>query len=47
MREEATLLEVGEQSYHIRFKNRKEYGSNNLQTMWVHPAVITDVIKRV
>lgn len=44
MREEATVLECGDTSFRVQFRDRKEYSTNAPMERWVHQAIITDVL---
>lgn len=46
IRHEATVIAIGQLSYKVRFTDRKKFGTNEPEELWVHPAVITDVIRR-
>jgi len=43
IREEAKVIEVGDTSVKVLFPERGLYGKD--VEMWIHPALITDVIK--
>ena len=45
IREEATVLEVADTSFHIEFKDKVVYGTNEPRRVWVHQALITDVLE--
>ncbi len=46
IRKEATVIQVGETSYKISFNNYKMYGEDKPYEIWIHPRLITDVIKK-
>ena len=41
---EATVIEVADTAYHIRFKDKKEYGTYYSKEVWAHRFAITDVL---
>lgn len=43
-RHEATVIEVADTAYKVRFAHRKEYGTDMQQEVWAHKFVITDVL---
>lgn len=49
VREEAVVEEKGDTSYKVRFVNFKPYngGDRGSYVMWIHPALITDVLGEV
>jgi len=45
IRHEAVVIAVGQQSYKVRFTDRKDIITGEPTVMWIHPAVVTDVIR--
>lgn len=46
VRLEAVVLKVGQNSFKIQFQTEKEFRTSKLKEEWIHPALITDVIKQ-
>lgn len=46
IRHEAVVLAVAQQSIKIRFTDRKDIITGEPVVMWVHPAVVTDIIRQ-
>ena len=46
VRLEATVLEKAETCCKVRFSDRKNYNTNQLEEMWIHPSVITDTVAK-
>jgi len=44
VRYEAVVIALGQQSYKVRFTDRKDIITGEPTVMWIHPAVVTDVI---
>ena len=43
-RHEVVILEVADTAYRVRFKDEKEFQSDELKEMWVHRFAVTDVL---
>jgi len=44
-RKEAVVLAVGGNSYKLQFVNEKDIITQKPKVMWIHPALVTDVIR--
>lgn len=46
VRKEAVVIETADTSYHLRFKDEVDYKTKMPLEIWVHQALITDVLER-
>jgi hypothetical protein len=47
IRYSGTCLAVGQNSYYVEFHDRMNFDTRKPERKWVHPAVVTDVIRKV
>jgi hypothetical protein len=45
IRKEAKVLAVGQNSYKVQFVDEKDILTHKPTVMWIHPALVTDVIQ--